>query len=358
MSPKPTAQRRRDRRALLDNLLGRMLRGRLSAAEAALLAETVREEQRAYDQTRRSLAETGTAYGKHRAAAADAVREAEADAERYKADHLSACQTIAAMHAAATGRTGMAPIRGVVEDVADMRARMLAAEEALGHAEAAASRSEQAAEDHRGALSYALGLGYGASWAVIHERARKLRDADESAREGWEEAAQQRARATGWRAHAVEADDRADRYKAAWRSARARAAKHLTEQQRVRGWCAHWADRARLAEQALAGVHRDAVRALAAWRSARARAAKRTAQLATTRQELEQALETAAVRGAALTAHLARAARSDEPATVKRCPSCEHAADYHTDPAGCWFTVADGKPDRDAVCGCRRTPAQ
>ncbi|MYR46616.1 hypothetical protein [Streptomyces sp. SID5910] len=74
---KPTAQRRRDRRDLLDNLLSRALRGNLTTAEAALMVESVREEQRAYDQTRRSLAETGTAYGKHRAAADDAIRELE-----------------------------------------------------------------------------------------------------------------------------------------------------------------------------------------------------------------------------------------------------------------------------------------
>lgn len=51
------------------------------------------------------------------------AKAAEADAERFKADHLAACKTIADMHEAATGRTGMGPIRGVVEDVADMRAR-------------------------------------------------------------------------------------------------------------------------------------------------------------------------------------------------------------------------------------------
>lgn len=74
---KPTAQRRRDRRALLDNLLTRMLRGRLTTAEAALLAESVREEQRAYDQTRRSLGETTTALTRHREAADAAIREME-----------------------------------------------------------------------------------------------------------------------------------------------------------------------------------------------------------------------------------------------------------------------------------------
>lgn len=45
------------------------------------------------------------------------------DAERFKEDHLGACGTIAEMHAAATGRTGLGPIRGVVEDVADVRER-------------------------------------------------------------------------------------------------------------------------------------------------------------------------------------------------------------------------------------------
>lgn len=44
-----------------------------------------------------------------------------ADAERYKQDYLNACKTIADMYAAATGRTGMGPVRGVIEDVEDVR---------------------------------------------------------------------------------------------------------------------------------------------------------------------------------------------------------------------------------------------
>jgi len=54
------------------------------------------------------------------------------EAERFKRDYLNACKTIADMHAAATGYVG-GPERGVVEDVADVRARMLAAEEALAN---------------------------------------------------------------------------------------------------------------------------------------------------------------------------------------------------------------------------------
>ncbi|MFE4328713.1 hypothetical protein ACFRQM_04440 [Streptomyces sp. NPDC056831] len=55
-------------------------------------------------------------------------RESKHEAERFKADHLAACRTIAEMHEAATGRTGMGPVRGVVEDVADVRARAEKAE--------------------------------------------------------------------------------------------------------------------------------------------------------------------------------------------------------------------------------------
>lgn len=52
-----------------------------------------------------------------------ATGEAGHDAERFKADHLAGCKTIAEMYEAATGRKGMGPIRGVVEDVADVRTR-------------------------------------------------------------------------------------------------------------------------------------------------------------------------------------------------------------------------------------------
>lgn len=61
----------------------------------------------------------------------EALINAHADAERYKADYLSACFLIAQMHAAATGKPGDGPIRGVVEDVADLRERAVALEAAL-----------------------------------------------------------------------------------------------------------------------------------------------------------------------------------------------------------------------------------
>lgn len=49
------------------------------------------------------------------------------DRDSVKRDYDAACQTIAAMHAAAVGEV-RGPSRGVVEDVADLRARCLAAE--------------------------------------------------------------------------------------------------------------------------------------------------------------------------------------------------------------------------------------
>src|SRR5690606_16232319 len=58
------------------------------------------------------------------------AKDAEAERDELRSAYDRACKTIAAMHEAATGRTGEGPVRGVVEDVADVRALMLAAEAA------------------------------------------------------------------------------------------------------------------------------------------------------------------------------------------------------------------------------------
>lgn len=68
------------------------------------------------------------------------AEEAEDEAERHKQDYLNACKTIADMHAAAVGRGDQGPTLGVVEDVADVRARGLAAEEGLANALATIER--------------------------------------------------------------------------------------------------------------------------------------------------------------------------------------------------------------------------
>lgn len=78
-----------------------------------------------------------------------ADRGAEALAERYKADYLSACTQIADMHAAAVGEA-RGPIRGVVEDVADVRARAEHAEAAVLRKAADEAQQPTAGQPRRG----------------------------------------------------------------------------------------------------------------------------------------------------------------------------------------------------------------
>lgn len=64
------------------------------------------------------------------------AERAEVEASEFKDSYLNACATIAAMHAAAVGRGDRGPVRGVVEDVADVRAALLQAEAAIERARA------------------------------------------------------------------------------------------------------------------------------------------------------------------------------------------------------------------------------
>ncbi|MGW3196281.1 hypothetical protein ACWDBD_17180 [Streptomyces sp. NPDC001118] len=66
---KPNQQERSARRATIDVLLQRALRGVLTVPEAAVLADYWRAEQRNADKTRQSLAHTTRALERHRAAA-------------------------------------------------------------------------------------------------------------------------------------------------------------------------------------------------------------------------------------------------------------------------------------------------
>jgi hypothetical protein len=75
---KPNQQERATRQAVIDNLLGRALRGVLTIPEAALLAEYVRAERRNADKTRQSLAHTTRALQRHRAAADAEIQRLEA----------------------------------------------------------------------------------------------------------------------------------------------------------------------------------------------------------------------------------------------------------------------------------------
>ncbi|MFB7461698.1 hypothetical protein [Streptomyces sp. NPDC056188] len=178
------------------------------------------------------------------------AEQAEADSERYQADHLSACKTIVAMHEAATGRTYSGPVRGVVEDVADVRRRAAEMEQRALDAEeqltayravlgprpldtinAAEQRAEQAEERARLAEGDVRTIrdgirACGGDPVNVQNLAAQMRMWRNRAQEAEEQAAQQRSRANGWRGHAIETDDRADTYRTAWHSARDRARKH------------------------------------------------------------------------------------------------------------------------------------
>lgn len=58
------------------------------------------------------------------------------DLARLRESHGSACQTIARMHAAAIGMGFVGPIRGLVEDVSDVRERAEQAEAAIARVRA------------------------------------------------------------------------------------------------------------------------------------------------------------------------------------------------------------------------------
>jgi multidrug efflux pump subunit AcrA (membrane-fusion protein) len=79
---KPNQRERAQRELVIDNLIGRALRGHLTIPEAALLADYVRADRRNAQQTRQSLADTTRALERHREAARTAIREAEQRAEQ------------------------------------------------------------------------------------------------------------------------------------------------------------------------------------------------------------------------------------------------------------------------------------
>lgn len=86
-APKPNQHERATRQAVIDNLLGRALRGVLTIPEAALLAEYWAAERRVEEKTRRSLADTTRALERHRAAADTEIQRLE-----QRIDQLTAGQ--------------------------------------------------------------------------------------------------------------------------------------------------------------------------------------------------------------------------------------------------------------------------
>ena len=77
-APKPNQHERAQREAVIDNLLGRALRGVLTIPEAAVLADYWRAHRRIADQTRLSLGHTTRTLERHRAAADAEIQRLEA----------------------------------------------------------------------------------------------------------------------------------------------------------------------------------------------------------------------------------------------------------------------------------------
>lgn len=389
---RPNQHERAQRRAAVEHLLARALRGALTVPEAAVMADYWRREQRAADATRKSLHDTTQALERHRAAADTAIRELEQRAEqaeqqlaaylaneeqrrgeavdpvtlwparaveavrtarsaaeeaeqraaaqremheerrraladaigapadtpwpklvtdartdadlarrateihrsatetaaeltrsenardalrsrldaaeqRHRAaeqalDRVRQADTLGAALAAVAEHDGMTPqaaaVHAAFTNAADSaRARLeeqqRAHEVELAHSERRAASWASTAHRYAASLDAARAEAdrFQAAWhsarlraqvatrraehrlGVLERRRAQLRALEDQAREAVEEAAQQRARANGWRGHAIETDDRADRHLAAWRSARRRAAARTEERDRA-----------------------------------------------------------------------------------------------------------------------------
>ncbi|MEV5673494.1 hypothetical protein AB0L28_32575 [Streptomyces sp. NPDC052503] len=290
-APKGRDLDRLDRRNVVENLLARVHRVRLTSPEAALLGDYVREEQRAADAMRSSLAGTTRALERNRQAADDAIREAEQRAEQAEELQRIAHQTSneAEQHRAAAEQRRAAQLdrhedrrralaealeaptgtpwpqlvtlartrnhdarangedcRAEYERARRLEGELAAAREQHTAAEQRTRAAEQALErvrraDTLGAAVAAVAEhdGMTPQAAAVHAAFTNAADSarariEEQAREHAVELAQLERRANGWARHAIAADDRLDRALAAWRSARARAAKRTAQRNRAR----------------------------------------------------------------------------------------------------------------------------
>ncbi|MFF9704111.1 hypothetical protein ACF1FE_23470 [Streptomyces griseofuscus] len=200
---------RAERDRVVDVLLARLQRGALSQAEAALLAEHVRELQRLAEENRRAMVGTTRALAKHREAADAAIVEAEQRAEQAQAGREQAEQQLAA-------------VRSELHDVKarrdDARAGRQDAERALARV-----RHAQSLGDALAAVAQFDGLSPQAARA--HARILDRADSTEARlaeqqREHDIALARERRRGDGWQRHALAADHKATRYRTAWFAAR------------------------------------------------------------------------------------------------------------------------------------------
>jgi hypothetical protein len=215
---KRRASERDARRESLLVLLSRTRRGvALTPSEAALMFAHVEVELAEADELRRTVAGQQTAIQREQsrtAAAEAAIVEAEAEAEEHKAEHLAACEQIAAMHAAAVGEV-RGPLLGVVEDVASMRAAYEAQHARADTLDRLCREQRQRAEQAEERL------------AGVERRANIAEGELATLREGIRETGGDPTQVQNvyaqirmWRNSAQRANHKADRYRLAWTAAR------------------------------------------------------------------------------------------------------------------------------------------
>ncbi|WP_406418349.1 hypothetical protein [Streptomyces sp. NBC_01614] len=94
-APKPNQQERVQRQLVIDNLIGRALRGVLTIPEAAVLAEYWQAERRVEEKTRRRLTDTTRALQRHREAADAEIQRLEALVAELRAGGHDSGPTVA-----------------------------------------------------------------------------------------------------------------------------------------------------------------------------------------------------------------------------------------------------------------------
>lgn len=226
-APKGRDRDRTDRRAVVDVLLDRTRRGVLSAAEAALLCEHVREEQRLADESRRAMAGTTQALERHREAADAAIVEAEQRAETA-AGKLSDSETLGhrLLQRAERAEEQLAHVeRGDAAATHLANSAATAWQQRADRALAALARVRNAQTLGDALAAVAEHDGLSPTAAHIHGRILDRADSTEARlaeqqREHDIALATERRRTEGWKRNARDAERRAGRYYVAWLAAR------------------------------------------------------------------------------------------------------------------------------------------
>lgn len=320
---KPHHRAREARRASFDLYLPRLLRGDITPAEAALLAEYIREEMRVSDETHANLVATSRALDRNREATDTAVQEAEQRAEEAEA-RAATLESRPQYVIAFDGSAPPVPAREAEADTATM----------VLHTVARPAPAPGVDEMRRHALADALDVAPGTPWPTLLQHAREAHQWARRSRANAEEAGQlkvEMARNTEAREslgrRMVEAQEQvreataaALRLRSQTPGAALRTLDAIRSAHTIGEVCTHvgifygmkpetagqmarrWRtgaersaeERAGKAEAALAQLHRDTVRTVTAWKSARERARKKEAARVMAMSRMEHATQQAA----------------------------------------------------------------